>query len=252
MRQKYKLGKKPATRDDRDIRFAAVAAGATLPVPPSRFGHGTLYGDWQMLGNDQVGDCVFAGAAHETMLTNRLAGRTISFDDTHVLRDYSAVTGYDPSDPSTDQGTDVRQALSYRRRIGVADEHATRHKIGAYVSIHPNDFDELMQACYVFSAVGIGFRFPDSAMEQFDHGEPWDVVDSATIEGGHYVPVVGRASRNVGTCVTWGRRQTFTRAFYQELNDEAWAIVYPEELRAGRTERGMNLAQLQQALAALR
>lgn len=247
-----KLGKRPATRDRRDLRFSAVAAGVELPKPPSRFGHGTLFHDWKLLGNDRWGDCVFAGAGHETMLTNRLAGRSVSFDDRHVLADYGAVTGFNPDNPDTDRGTDVRQALKYRRATGVADAKGGRHRIGAYVSISAKDFDELMQAVYVFSAVGIGFEFPDSAMDQFNHGEPWDVVDRATVEGGHYVPVVGRASRNVGTCVTWGRRQTFTRAFYETYNDEAWAIVFPEELCRGRTERGMNLAGLNDALKEIR
>lgn len=33
--------------------------------------------------------------------------------------------------------------------------------------------------------------------------------------------------------------------------DEAWAIVFPEELRKGRTERGFDLAGLNAALEAL-
>ena len=248
-----KLGKKPATRDDRDIRFAAIATGVTLPTPPSRFGHGTLFHSdgWGMLGNDQYGDCVFAGGAHEVMLTNKLARRTVEFTDAAVLGDYSAVTGFTPDDPNTDQGTDVREALKYRRATGLADAHAGRHRIGAYVSIRPNDFDELMQAVYVFSAVGIGFNFPSSAMDQFNHGETWDVVEGATVEGGHYVPVVGRSSRNIAGVITWGRRQGLTRDFYEIYNDEAWAMIYPEELRNGRTERGMSLDQLQHALTAL-
>lgn len=246
-----KLGKQPATRDQRDLRFAAVAAGLQLPKPPSRFGHGTMFRDWAMLGNDTYGDCVFAGAGHETMMTNRIAGRTVRFDDQHVLADYGAVTGFNPDNPDTDQGTNVRDALKYRRATGVADAAGKRHRIGAYVSISPKDFDELMTAVYVFSAVGIGFAFPDTAIGQFNSREPWDVVAGYQIEGGHYVPVVGRASKNLGTCVTWGRRQTFTRTFYSEFNDEAWAIVFPEELRAGKTERGMDLSQLNAALRSL-
>jgi hypothetical protein len=79
----FKLGKKAASHDDRDIRFARVAAGVTLPIPPARFGHGTLFHStgWGTLGNDRYGDCVFAGGAHEVMLTNKLAGRTVTFDD---------------------------------------------------------------------------------------------------------------------------------------------------------------------------
>ena len=247
----FKLGKKPFVADSRDFKFAEVAAGLTLPTPPSRFGHGTLYRDWGMLGNDQYGDCVWAGAAHETMLTNRLAGRTVTFDASHVLDDYTAVTGFNPQDPNTDQGTNVRAALGYRRATGLADAAGGRHQIGAYVAISPKDFDELMQAVYVFSAVGIGFEFPNTAMDQFNNGEVWDVVDGAQIEGGHYVPVMGRSSRNIAGVVTWGKRQGMTRDFYATYNDEAWAIIYPEELRNGKTERGFDLTQLQQALASL-
>jgi hypothetical protein len=215
-----KLGKKPATEDARDITFRAIAPPSiVLPTPPARFGHGTLYkGDlWLMLGNgpdDTVapgfagaGDCVFAGAAHETMETNRLAGRRVPFTGAAVISDYSAVTGYVIGDDTTDLGTDPRDALKYRRSTGVVDANGVRHKIGAYVRLDPKDWDQLMQAVYVFAAVGIGFEFPASAMEQFDHGEPWDVVPGSPIEGGHYVPVMGRSGLNTGGVITWARRQ---------------------------------------------
>jgi hypothetical protein len=250
------LGKKPATEDRRDIRLKALLeqTGQPLPTPPHRFGHANLYsGDaWGMMGNDRYGDCVFAGAAHETMLTNHLARRTVTFTDQAVLSDYSAVTGFNPADPSSDQGTDVRDALKYRQKTGIVDANGARHKIGAYVALTPGDWDELMQAVYVFAAVGVGVEFPDSAMDQFNQGEPWDVVDGAKIEGGHYIPCMGRSSAGIGGVVTWARRQSATRAFYEKYADEAWAIVFPEELRAGKTERGFDLAGLNAALAQLR
>lgn len=257
-----KLGKKPFVPDARDIRFSVVRAAVTLPTPPAHFGHGLMFKDWLMLGNgpdDTVvpgfqgaGDCVFAGAAHETMETNKLAGHTVKFDGKAVISDYSAVTGYVVGDDATDNGTEVRQALKYRQKVGVVDAKGVRHKIGAYVSINPKSWDELMQAAYVFSAVGIGFEFPDTAMTQFGQRMPWDVVPGATIEGGHYVPVLGRSSLNIGGAITWARRQGMTRSFYETYNDEAWAIVYPEELKNGKTERGMDLAALNAALLALR
>jgi len=246
-----KLGKLPARPDPRDIKFSAISAGLTLPTAPARFGHGTIYKDWKMLGNDRYGDCVFAGGAHETMLSGKLSGVSVVFTDAAVLSDYSAVTGFDPEDPSTDQGAYVADALRYRRRTGMVDGKEKRHKIGAYVSIDPKNWELLMTCVYVFSAVGIGFEFPASAMDQYNAGETWDVVEGSSIEGGHYVPVMGRSSRSVGGCVTWGKRQGFSKAFYQAYNDESWAIVYPEELRAGKTERGMDLTQLNAALKSL-
>ena len=53
---------------------------AKLPTPPAEFGHDAVIGDWEMLGNDTVGDCVIAGALHETMLwtANGSAEATVS------------------------------------------------------------------------------------------------------------------------------------------------------------------------------
>lgn len=246
-----KLGKKPAVADSRDLKFSAFATLA-LPTPPARFGHGTMYRDWGLLGNDQYGDCVFAGAGHETMLWKHLAGHPVTFTDQAVLSDYSAVTGFDPADPNTDQGTDMRAALSYRQKTGVVDANGVRHKIGAYVALTPGNWAELMQAVYVFGTVGVGIQFPRSAMDQFNNNQPWDVVAGSPIEGGHYVPAAGRSSLTTAGVITWGRRQGMTRAFYEAFNDESFCSISVEELRAGKNERGFDIAALTAALAALR
>lgn len=227
-------------------------------------GHGSAFKNWLMLGNgpdDSVepgfggaGDCVFAGAAHETMLTNKLAGRSVRFDGKAVISDYSACTGYRVGDDSTDNGTEVREGLKYRAKVGVIDADGNRHTIGAYVRLNPKDWTELMQAVYVFTCVGIGFAFPSYAMDQFDARKPWDYrpgVDDNPQEG-HYVPIVGRSTRLNGAAVSWARRQTMTQAFYTAYNDEAWGIIYPEELVAGKTERGYGLSQLTTFLHQLR
>ena len=248
-----KLGKLPASPKATDFKFSEFAAAISLPQVPSRFGHGTAFADWKMLGNDQYGDCVWAGSAHEHMLFNKvIQHQDVPFDDQSVLGDYSAVTGFDPADPSTDRGTNVHDAMDYRRKTGIADSNGTRHQIGAYVALDPKDWDHLEQAAYIFGAVGIGFEFPASAMDQFNNGQPWDVVAGAKIEGGHYVPVVGSVdSPTQATAITWGKRQPFTRAFYEQYNDESWAYITPEELHNGAGFHGFDMAKLNQFLSAL-
>jgi hypothetical protein len=208
-----KLGKLPARRDAIKIRFGAY--NAAVPNPPASAGHKDLItGDWGMLGNDQFGDCVFAGAAHETMLWNKEADVVVPFSDKSVLSDYSAVTGFDPTDPSTDQGTDMQAAASYRKKKGIRDAHGKRHKIDGYLAIK-SPF-ELKQVVWLFGAAGLGVKFPTSAMKQFKAGKPFTVVKSG-IEGGHYMPVIGDLLPNLppfisrlcsvfGPC--WGRLQT--------------------------------------------
>jgi hypothetical protein len=228
-----KLGKRPATHDDRDLRFSAYAVTAKLPrAPKGSFGHDTavvpLGESWGMLGNDSYGDCVWAGAAHETMVWNAEQGR-----------------------PSTDQGTDVRQAMGYRRSTGVADGRHQRHKIAAYVRLDPGNHTELWQALYLFGVVGIGFEFPDYAMDEFRQNRRWSYHRKGQIEGGHYVPVVARKGATEPVVVTWGREQEMTLGFYEHYCDEAWAPLSEEALSGGRSLEGFDLAALQADLRAL-
>lgn len=244
-----KLGKQPARHDPRDLLLEHYLT-PVLPKVPAAFGHEGAITDWQMLGNDSYGDCVFAGAAHETMLWNAEGGRAVGFTDSAVLADYAAVTGFDPADPSTDRGTDVRQALSYRRKTGVVDANGKRHKIGAFVALEPGNYEHLLTALYLFGAVGIGIQFPVSAMDQFNRGRPWSVVSGASIDGGHYIPLVARRHRHLD-CVSWGRVQPMTKGFYERYTDESYALLSPEMLAAGHSPEGFDLAALTADLRAL-
>jgi hypothetical protein len=253
------LGKKDFVPDDRDIRLTAIAARVVdLPAPPTRFGFGLAYTDWSMLGNgpdDTVqpgfqgaGDCVWAGAAHETMLLNHSVGVEVPFTGAAVISDYSAATGYVIGDDNTDVGTEPRQAYLYRQATGIIDANQTRHKIGAFVALTAGDVQELLTAAFWFECVGIGIQFPDTAMDQFDRGEPWDVVPGAKIEGGHYIVGTGRRAPNDNGVLTWGKRQSMTDRFYETYNDESWAFVSEEELRNGVSRRGLRLDALNAAL----
>jgi hypothetical protein len=269
MNAKFKLGKKDATYDKHDFMFAQFRTSEPLPAHPKHFGHEKLIKPkaWQMLGNGPdnsvspgfggAGDCVFAGGDHETMLWNSEVGKVTKFTGANAIRDYSAVTGYDPKAPldsdgnnPTDQGTNVRDALKYRQKTGLIDATGKRHKIGAYVSLELGNLDQLLEALYLFGVVGIGINFPDSAMDQFNSGKPWSVVPGPKPTEGHYIPLV--AYRTNLECVTWGRIQQITSQFYKKYCDEAWAILSPEMLKAGKSLEGFDLTELQDHLKALK
>lgn len=238
-----KLGKKPARHDKRTLHLADYLT-SRLPTPPAEFGHEREVPYWGMLANDRAGDCVFAGAAHETMLWNREQGRTVGFADANVLGDYGAVTGYDPSDPSTDQGTVTIDALNYRRKVGMLDAAGARHKLGAFAALEPGNWSHLLVALYLFGCVGIGVEFPDSAMAQFDRGRPWSVVRGSRVDGGHYIPLVAFRG-GLLWCVTWGRLQAITPQFFARYCDEAYALLSEESISAwGRSPEGFDLSAL--------
>ncbi|WP_315742828.1 MULTISPECIES: hypothetical protein [unclassified Bradyrhizobium] len=244
------LGKTPARAGAMTFKLSNYIDRKALPKPPKQFGHeGLIPASWGMLGNDRYGDCVWAGAAHETMMWNAEAGRKVAFSDAGALSDYSQVTGFNPRKPSTDNGTDMQVAASYRRKTGIVDAGGRRHKIAAYLSIEPGNLNEHLIAVYLFGAVGIGIEFPASAMDQFNTGKPWDVVSRSKVEGGHYIPLVAR--RDDLEVVTWGRVQAMTPRFFQTYNDESVAYVSVEALKNKKSPEGFDVEQLKADLAAL-
>lgn len=206
---------------------------------------------WYSANGIVVHNCVWAGAANETTVWNHEARRHVAFTDGGVLSDYAAVTGFDPHRPDTDQGTDMAEAASYRRKTGIVDADGVRHKIDSYVALRAGDVDQLALATYLMGAAAIGLRFPDSASTQFDHRQPWTVVPGSPVNGGHYVPCVGVNSAGHLLVVTWGRVHAMTFDFYRAYSDEAMAYVSLEALTENLSPEGFDADRLRAALAAL-
>lgn len=245
----YKTGKLAPTYDRRDLLFTEFKNGPLkLSKASVGFGHQALVPSWGMLGNDRLGDCAAAGPCHEHMLWTSLQGKAAPFGDEQAIALYSAVTGYNPADPSTDRGTNVRDMLSYRKSVGITDAIGGNHKIGGYCALEPGNWTQLLEALKIFDVVGIGIEFPQSAMDQFNQSKPWTVVHGAEVEGGHYVPVCARPGTDYVLVVTWGQTQLMGRGFYQKYNDESYGMFSTETLINGKSPEGFSLADFQQAL----
>lgn len=200
--------------------------------------------DWPMYGNDLYGSCVFAAIGHMIEAWTAYNGHQVQVTTADVLHAYSSVTGFDPADPSTDRGTVVQDALGFWKKTGIAG-----HKILAFAKVDHNDPNEIKAASDVFGALMVGIRFPRIAMDQFNAGEPWDVVTSdGGIDGGHaiHLGAFDPAKYNV---VTWGKVQAMTSAFAAAYVDEVWAVITPEWYSAaGASPQGLDLHGLGQAL----
>lgn len=242
-------GKKPAQPARPQLRARGFLDTDLLPDPPEVSDYLNRVPSWPMYGNDEWGDCVFAGIGHhEQQISLYGQGAEVRVTDSDVLGGYSQVTGFNPADPSTDQGTYVQDAMAWWRRTGIAG-----HRIVAYASIDPSDIRLVRQCVNLFGAVGVGFNFPESAWAQFADGRPWDVVPGARVVGGHYV-VVGAYGMDWWDDITWARRQRMTLNFWRAYVDEAWLVLDDEmaDRLTGRTGfAGVDLYALGQDFAAL-
>lgn len=254
------------------MKFAQIRTPAKqLPKPPSLIDYVTRVADWPMYANDRWGDCVWAMIGHTIEAATAYGqGETVKVSEDELLKAYSAVTGFDPDagEPGanpTDQGTVIQDALSYWRKTGIAG-----HKILAFAQVNHRDLDEVDTALWMFGHLQLGISFPASAMEQFNAGEPWDVVDDdGGNEGGHAIggglarrgpavqlprrPVLtGRNARGNYEVITWGKVQEMTPAFFRKYVEEAWTVITPEWYDAqGRNPEGIDESALGEVFTAL-
>lgn len=246
------LGKLPAERDPRTLRFSAYAT-SELPTPPPTLSQdeGISPSSWPLLANDRVGNCTVVTAAHLTRLwRHRTRPPARSPAERVVVDAYKALGGYDPERPESDGGVVVQRVLRAWRRDGLYGS-----KILAYVAIDPKDPLELRRAIHLFGGVYAGFDLPATAQAQT---RKWSIATLGAIGpgapgtwGGHAVPLVGYGTEGV-SLVTWARRMTATWGFVQTYADEAYAVLSPDWLNEDRrSPAGFDLAALRRDLAAL-
>lgn len=227
VRPTFRGGKLPAQPARPHLRLSPVLA--TLPPPPASSDWQDDAIQWPMYANDQVGDCTCAAVGHMVnQLTFYGAGAEVEPPEGDVLAMYSAVTGYVPGDPSTDQGAYCQDVLTYWRKHGL-----TGHKIVAFAALDVSNLTEIRQAIAMFGTVYVGMTVTDAAENAFDRGQPWDVARRARNLGGHCVPVGAYGNGRLGF-VTWGAEAEMTEAYWRKYVDEAWVVLDADGLtRAG-------------------
>lgn len=234
-----KLGKLSAKFSDSDFLFKNLIRAA--PVPENY--------DWDITHpgvptpvflNDQLGDCVMAGRAHQTLRFEMAEQKKlISISDDEVKAEYFRETG------GADSGLVVSDSLRNWRRLGWY-AGGKNYKIRAYARLDVANQYQVKSAIYADLGMGIGFDVPQSAMDQFNNGQPWTLVPGHNPSlGGHYVYCVGYDKDGI-TCVTWGRRQRMSWDFFSKYTDEAWAIFDANDV--GRRFDHIDLPLLQQFL----
>jgi hypothetical protein len=243
----FKLGKAAAERDSRNLLFASILR-APVKVPDEydfdvkHPGIAT-----PMFGNDKYGDCVMAGRAHQTLRFELIEqGAKLTITDREVVGEYLKETG------GRDAGLVVLESLKlWRRRGWLAAKR--RYKIQAFSEIRRSSREEIKRAIFLDAGVGLGLSLPTSASAQIQAGKPWDVTGGPGSAkgswGGHYVYVSGYTKLGP-VCVTWGRKQQITWAFFNKYCDEAYAII--DAVDTAKKRKGLDEKKIKAFLSGLR
>lgn len=237
-----KLGRAPVKHDMRTLQLAKYLDPAKLPPMPASIENSPNLSDWGMMGNDMIGDCTCAAAGHQVMSWSTDVGETYYPTEGDIIRAYSAITGYKPGYPETDNGASCLDVLNYWRRVGVAG-----HKIASFVQINMRNSKEVEAAIYLFGGVYIGVALPFSAQNQPNRWSMGPNLEGDYLPGswgGHCIPGIGYSKTGIDL-ITWGEKITMSWNFWYSYVEEAYAIISPDFFNAGKAANGFDLATLE-------
>jgi hypothetical protein len=253
----YKMGKRPAAHDPRIPSMPSRVNLSALPPPPASINWYAAQASSgvPLLGNGTYGDCVPCSVAHFIGAISRYANPSAPLIPTEAetLAIYSAVTGFDPNDPSTDQGT------TFLGQGGMVD-HWARHgvtiggqlnKPHAVVTIDHLNPVRIQQAISLF-----GFVFCGAQMRQADMDSDFMWRPSATtVVGGHEFLICGLehvAGSAYYDVLTWDGMWRASGDWIAQSVDEMAAVLDMKFIGAnGIDPAGVNVAALEHDMRAI-
>lgn len=201
------------------------SVGVALPTPPASvdYSHAAAPALSQMYLNDQLGDCVIAGIAHLVGLFTANAGQTpVTFTNAQLLALYSAIGGYVPGNPATDNGCNETDALNYWQNHGAP---SGSHPIAGWLAVDPRDAVQVKTALWLFENLFFGVELPDAWLTVNGNGFTWD-AGIPNPNNGHAFVGTGYDSTGVKVS-TWGLLGTLTwRAITTDVVPQAGGELY--------------------------
>lgn len=237
------------------LQLEAFLDHAKLPPVPETVNWCSKVMSWPMYLNDQLGDCTCAAVGHQLQAWSAYGNTELTVPQDSVLGLYESVGGYVPGNPATDQGCNVQDVLQYMVSTGIpgnADGDQQKYKLFAQIK-NLKEMSTVYQGLYLFGSVYLGINVPQSAMDQFQAGQPWSYVGDDNILGGHAICVQAKLSNGDLDIITWGAVQTMEQSFWDNYVEEAWVVIDPEWINAtsGEAPEGLDLAGLEQAFKSL-
>lgn len=249
-----KLGRRQPIAVHRRFKLSNYLRATTLPTPPASY---SAYYDCpaakpiisDVYMNDQLGCCVISALLHVEGWATANAGAPYHATEQTVVQLYSAITGYNPKDPSTDQGTNIQDALAYAQQHGLPDGV---HLTGS-LAVDPTNDVECVTAIWLFENIFLGMGLPDKWVqnEPNESGFTWDVAGKSDPNNGHCVPSGEYDAQGNPVIATWGMTGTLTKAAlstYAAAKDggECYTLLTPSILSKAtqKAPTGFDLDQL--------
>ena len=245
--RQYRLGKLQKLIDKRTLKLTA-AFDDVIPPPPEKYNFDEQHPELgpRMFLNDSLGCCVIASRGHATQRLEHVESNSVlGIEDAEIRAEYFKETG------GVDEGLVMLLSLQAWRKgwtIG-----GREYRIEAFGMLQPKNHYAVKAAIYLLGGVMAGVELPASAEGQL--GGVWDVVSRFRPSsargswGGHAIWVIGY--NEIGpVCITWGKYQQMTWAFFDRYFSEVYGVI--DSINDWTTEPGFDADKLKEYLNALR
>jgi hypothetical protein len=238
-----KFGRKAPKSLGPHFRFSRYLTARLPPAPAA-----VDYSPWALpslrdiMGNDQYGDCVFASANHVQGVVTGNAGALVQATLAQILGQYSAVTGFNPNDPSTDQGTDEVTALNWF----CANGFANGVKPLGWVYVDAANAEEVKQAIYLFEHMIFCAGLPDAWVNPMPSGDgfTWGSGTPNPSNGHSFMSFGFDANAKIDTWALFGSL-TFpgmAATCTTPTGGGAYCLLTPEMITKGQTKSPAGVA----------
>ncbi len=212
-----------------------------------------------MMLNDQLGDCTCAAIYHALQVWTANANPPIDTEpDANVEVTYCQACGYNPGDPSTDNGGVEQNVLSYWLNTGVpvfpsvGSTGTASNRLLAFLEVDQRNLEDVKWTINDCGVAYLGINVPAYLMNNVP--QIWDVDPSEdnSIVGGHAIVAVGYNA--IGPkIISWGTVYQMTWAFFSQFTDEVYALADQDWISVkGTTPGGLTVAQLEMQMQALK
>jgi hypothetical protein len=116
--------------------------------------------------------------------------RPFIYTNKQIIELYSAIGGYVPGEPSTDNGCDEVTALNYWENQGAP---AGQRRIAGWLAVNAADSTGYRTALWLFENLYFGMELPDARISPMPSasGFVWDGAGAPDPNNGHCVAGVG-------------------------------------------------------------
>lgn len=251
------LGRQARTFDPRVPHLSSLAMKCGLAPPPAAVDWTiNMPQDWGMMLNDRLGCCTCAAAYHAMQLWSKLGRPTeLTEPDSKVLQCYEELCGYNPDDPSTDQGAVEQSVLSQwlKRGVPIVEGPNGRSHIKAFIEVDPRHHNDVKRMIADCGLVYVGMNIPQYIADNMSAAD-WRIIPGGdgTSVGGHAV-ICPKYDEHTIHFVSWGLvTYNMTWDYWDAYVDECYALAHPWFITAtGKTPGGLTYEELDAAMSAI-